>query len=291
MKVKQNKIKILTIIGTLLATPAISIPLLLNQNQNNNQINLVQSNKQDDSTATSEYSNTIYLRFDVLNSTNSNDNKEENMFTTTLTSSDTANFVSFTLTIDIVRNSTNSSDVNQILNISLSSQSPINQSSFNKYFQGDNLTLITQALQNNVINTILKSNAYSTSNLLQCFQISNLNPNFTWNAMNEDGSSSTTSSNDSTSTSTTTSSDQSSDITEGTISSSPTYNVSNIYLDELNNERNQNNNLNNTNKQNIQQINTLNNTQIALIVVLVVLIVIIAVLVFLMIRNKRRMRD
>lgn len=70
-----------------------------------------------------------------------------------------------------------------------------------------------------------------------------------------------------------------------------TYDISNNYLNDLNNEKNKNNQLNQTLNDKNKQINGLNNTQIALIVVLLIFVVITLVLVFLMYRNKRRSKE
>lgn len=166
-----------------------------------------------------------------------------------------------------------------VVNISSDSNNGIQKSDYDNYFNGSNLDSINKQFTD-CINTILSTvgnvtqdnsgnstGAFTNSVEMSGFRISNLKIgfNFTPNSSGNSG-----------------------DITID--NTQTTYDLTTDH-DNYTNELGKNNELTKTNANQLQKINTLNNTQIALIVVMIILIVVIAILVFIMIRNKKRMKE
>lgn len=255
----NKKIKFLTTMTSVLITGigVSSYFIIKNNNNLNSSLVFLNSKKNDDSTDSTDTSSSD-------NIVNNWDNTYYLIYPTDDNSSynlvdnvpDNGNFYTFDIKISL--------DLSKSIVIEINdNEDQIDQQTFDTNIE-DNINTINNLFQNS-INSVLSSNSFSSNPEMQGFKISNFNLNPTINIPDGDKAAYMT-------------------------TSSLSYNVSG-YLDDLNNEKEKNNNLNKNNINQLQQINTLNNTQIGLIVVIVLFLLIIAILVFLMIRNKRRMKD
>lgn len=260
--------KIILGISSLLGISIVPFTFLFSNNMSKN-LNVNKINRNDDTSNTSTtnivstYSTNLYI--------------DQNTYQVTTTNS--GNCFIFPTTLSLNLNVVGNQNV-LVVNISSDSNNGLPKSIYDTQFTGSNLTSINNQFAD-CINTILSTvgnvtqdasgnstGAFTNSAEMSGFRISNLNIGFSFTEdANNDGSGTITINN-----------------------SNTTYDLTTDH-DNYNNELGKNNELSKTNANQLQQINTLNNTQIGLIVVIVLFLLIIAILVFLMIRNKRRMKD